>query len=346
MTPIHLIVCFLIFFCSQAQANVTGVCSNCHVMHASSAGVVSGIGPQEGLLNSTCLGCHTGTNTDGTSHTPYVYSGVAITDLTTSLAAGNFYFSDSTSQRYGHNPQELPGGVDSTLNAPPGWITGFSVNDQVGTINNAVGATKLSCSGVYGCHGRHNGSGGLFGLEASHHNNITNNIGMDQSTTGKSFRFLYGIKGWESGNYQFNDDATDYNIYYSENRASDAATDTATISYFCAECHGIFHSGESSQQGVSEDGSAFSSPWIRHPVDVQMPTGTTEYNSYVYTPAIPVGSNDISNGTITVASERIVMCLSCHRAHASPYYSSLRWNYRGASGSWTNGCAACHTEKN
>lgn len=312
-------------------------------MHASSAGVAST--SREGLLNSTCLGCHTGTNTDGTSHTPYVNSDILITDLSTSLAGGNFYFSDNSNERYGHNPQEL-GVVDSVLDVPPGWNAAFNANGQVGTIDNTVAVTQLTCSGVYGCHGRHDGTGGVFGLEASHHNNITNNSGMDLSTSGKSFRFLYGIKGWESGTYQFNDDGSDYNIYYSTNRGSDAATNTATMSYFCAECHGIFHSGETLQHGVSEDGSAFSSPWIRHPVDVEMPTGSTEYNSYVFSPVTPVGSNDISNGVITVASERIVMCLSCHRAHASPYYSSLRWNYRGASGSWTNGCATCHTEKN
>lgn len=347
MNPIILIFVIFSALAGQAAASVTGVCSNCHVMHASSVGVASTA--REGLLNTTCLGCHTGTNTI-TPVTPFVYSNVAITDLSTSLAAGNFYFSDigagaNSDERYGHNPLELTGGVDATLSAPPGWQSGFNANDQVGTINNTVGATQLRCSGVYGCHGRHDGSGGLNGLEASHHNNITTNSGMDLSTTGKSFRFLYGIKGWESTIYQFNDNSLDYNVYYAVDRVSDAASDTATMSYLCAECHGIFHSGETSQHGVSEDGSTFSSPWIRHPVDVAMPTAGTEYNAYVFSPAVPVGSADVSNGTITVASERIVMCLSCHRAHASPNYSGLRWNYRGAAGSWSNGCATCHTEK-
>ncbi|MGB9716198.1 MAG: cytochrome c3 family protein [Thermodesulfovibrionales bacterium] len=44
------------------------------------------------------------------------------------------------------------------------------------------------------------------------------------------------------------------------------------------------------------------------------------------------------------------MCLSCHRAHGSPYADILRWNYdEMRTGSYTttdSGCFTCHTGKN
>jgi hypothetical protein len=47
-----------------------------------------------------------------------------------------------------------------------------------------------------------------------------------------------------------------------------------------------------------------------------------------------------------------VMCLSCHRAHGSPYNDMLRWDYDGmvagngsGGGNDGTGCFKCHSEK-
>jgi predicted CXXCH cytochrome family protein len=45
---------------------------------------------------------------------------------------------------------------------------------------------------------------------------------------------------------------------------------------------------------------------------------------------------------ISTAGDAIVTCISCHRAHGSPYYKLLRWDYAG---SISTGCAYCHTSK-
>ena len=44
----------------------------------------------------------------------------------------------------------------------------------------------------------------------------------------------------------------------------------------------------------------------------------------------------------------VVMCLSCHSAHATPYADILRWDYSDmvAGGSGSGGCFTCHTQKN
>ncbi|MCK4838726.1 MAG: hypothetical protein KAS94_07960, partial [Desulfobulbaceae bacterium] len=42
----------------------------------------------------------------------------------------------------------------------------------------------------------------------------------------------------------------------------------------------------------------------------------------------------------------IITCITCHRAHGSPYDYSLRWNYKAWPGATAGGCYDCHTVKN
>lgn len=331
---------------------VTGACATCHVMHASQVATGGGTNtPLDYLLKSNCLACHTGTNsTDGsTPATPFIYT-TGVSDLTTSLAGGNFKFADDN-DRYGHNPVELSGGVDGTLTAnPPGWKTGFSDHGQIGGGSPAWASNDLSCAGTYGCHGTHDSSG----VNGAHHANETGALTFPSTVTvANSFRFLYGIKGYEAVDYEYNPSATTgaHNVYYGIARSGaeatgDTASDTNTVSYFCAECHGIFHSGGSSNEGISDTSDTlFTDPWIRHPVDISMPTTAgSEYLGYnTYLPGVPVASNDVSDGALTVsgAGDRIVMCLSCHYGHAGPYAADLRWD----SSSNDSGCKSCHTTK-
>ncbi len=57
--------------------------------------------------------------------------------------------------------------------------------------------------------------------------------------------------------------------------------------------------------------------------------------------------NGLGRGKV---SSPIVTCLSCHRAHGSPYADLLRWDYdtmiAGNAGDATGkGCFVCHTTK-
>jgi len=80
--------------------------------------------------------------------------------------------------------------------------------------------------------------------------------------------------------------------------------------------------------------------WIRYPSDAALPE---TYAYTVYEPLAPVARPDLSgysgpSPTVTPGTD-LVMCLSCHRAHGSPYASMLRW-----SGSEEDdGCKICHT---
>jgi cytochrome c553 len=105
------------------------------------------------------------------------------------------------------------------------------------------------------------------------------------------------------------------------------------MSAWCGACHGRIH----------QDGGASS---FKHPVDVPLtPEMARTYDSYRgtgvppaagaggYLPLVPYeapGASTTLSGP-TIAGAR-VMCLTCHRAHASSAPGSGRWDFR--IGSW------------
>ena len=117
----------------------------------------------------------------------------------------------------------------------------------------------------------------------------------------------------------------------------------STMTAYCTGCHGNFHT----QVDVNAN-------WIRHPSDAILPT-TGEYAAYTtYDPIAPVARpslTTIGTAETVVPGTDMVMCLSCHRAHGSPYDDMLRWNYDpgtkagGGGVSDGTGCFVCHTEK-
>ncbi|NIN35744.1 MAG: hypothetical protein GTO60_11920 [Gammaproteobacteria bacterium] len=94
-----------------------------------------------------------------------------------------------------------------------------------------------------------------------------------------------------------------------------------------------------------------SGAWIRHPSDAELPEAN-EYDAYNpvtnYSVEAPVAWVDPDN---PLRAQAIVMCLSCHRAHASDQPDMLRWPYSDMQVGTTDpskagtGCFTCHTEK-
>lgn len=149
------------------------------------------------------------------------------------------------------------------------------------------------------------------------------------------------------------------------------ANATDGISNWCAACHDNWH--ESTANTPANRGAG---DWKRHPVDVELTgaannftssdggTGTVIIDVTNYTAAgilgkLPVaktaGATDYTatllDGTAAETGNAKVFCLSCHFAHAGPYYDSLRWDYLssvGASSQEANsiassvGCQLCH----
>jgi hypothetical protein len=171
----------------------------------------------------------------------------------------------------------------------------------------------------------------------THHRDDTG--GITGASAGLSYRFLNGLLGKEDPDWEQDNVNTSHNEY-----KGSTAIETDTVSYLCSVCHGNFHTWVG---GASEVGTA--SPWLRHPTDVILP-GTDEYSAYTsYSMVAPVARPDPDNvlntDEVTPGTD-IIMCLSCHRAHSSPYDKIMRWDYRNATLSTAlSGCNVCHTSK-
>ena len=347
---------------SNGWSKVSGPCSACHTMHNSqNKSEVAKNGPFEALLIGGCVFCHTGTNT-GTNKIPYVLSTTPPTynfgGFRNTLAGGNFYWVQNNGDRKGHNVAGIAP-PDPAFDKPPGYDPN-NYPSITGTLRPASWTQQLTCAGNFGCHGKFDATNSslndpIIAILGAHHKNILRTNGTAPADeVWNSYRFLWGIKGTEDPNYEYgNPSPTAHNGYY----ASTTPGDKASINYLCGECHGKFHSSAN---------VGYASPWLRHPTDFDMNTvagkGYGNYpnvnifagklgvtNPHDYFADVPVGNTQgaVLSTVLGGSGDAIVLCLSCHRAHGSPYDYILRWNYVAWPGipDDQNGCLACHTNK-
>ncbi len=343
-----IILILLIIAASGApQAKVTGECYNCHTMHNSQGGSSMAYDfnetsftetdtPKDCLLIYSCLGCHSATDDatwqDAITKAPIVFNTSAPTYGANGLAGGNFYYVSGTVDDTGHN---VLSNTDGTLTAPPG--------DE-----NTTGITTvLTCAGTKGCHGDRAISGSLAAIKSAHHANAGEQL-TTASTVANSYRFLKGVQGYEDSDWQATTSVgaiPDHNEYKAGTLGgteSGIATPAgASISGLCGECHGNFHGSADTQA---------SSPFLRHPVDLVIPaSGEYASMSTTYNLTVPVGRTTVPDApsAAVAAGTDAVICLSCHRAHASPNSKMMRWDYKSATVSTAiSGCNVCHTSKN
>ncbi len=382
-----IILTFLALSLTFGNANaVTGQCSGCHTMHDSQGGADVGQANAQGeLLNSGCAGCHTGAHDGDGKNTlgaPVVLDSVDPTGQGVGLtnAGGDFWWVENTSDAKGHNVADISANTDGTIgNTPPGWDAGATTGHAFGAVGGGTpnwAGNQLTCAGTYGCHGVRTTANSLLAISTAHHSNADTGGGVSATsastanTIANSYRFLGGIKGLENVGWNWAETASSHNEYYgradtSAERDDDATSTYAnsdTMSYFCAQCHGFFHSK------VVASGASIQSPWVRHPTDIVLPNSGEfdDYNSDNgdntegdYSIEVPVArgavstnaqgsTNTVIAGDSTTRDGAIVMCLTCHRAHGSPEDDMLRFAYTNmvVGNSNTTGCFTCHTDKN
>jgi hypothetical protein len=300
-------ILFVWFFCVKtAESTETLICANCHTMFDSQDFA-------EGT-NDSCILCHTTSAAIG----PRI-------DSTTIQSAGSFNDIFVTSATNTHNVQNLIGYNASNRDPIHG--------------NHAPGGIELSeqlkCAGTYGCHGNHDDKKtSPEGIHGYHHSGggyksleiAKNNSGIGIPVDG------YASPDYEAGGAN----EENHNIYISG---------PTGISSFCNNCHDDFH-------GIDTTGSETEGVWTRHPTDVEvanlgnLENITVDYNN------TPFGFtlDDVSDMELTTTKKYTVenakvTCLTCHRAHASPYPDILRFDYESqviGNGN-TTGCLACHT---
>jgi len=309
-----------------------------------------------------CVGCHSSTDssptkTIGVSTVPVVYNLSEPNYNPGTLAGGNFWWvadNGGGDDAKGHNVLGISG-VDSLSFAPGGFYQCSSKNCHKSLAEEHDATDVESGSGCQGCH-----------LRPAHHaDDSATVIGKEMNSTDGYYRFLsghitgdgYGVCGIEDSDWQAS--PGDHNEYLgvSGNNEKGGTIYPAfenfghTMTAFCCGCHGNFHVEQ-------ENGE-----WIRHPSDAGIPDrGEYQYAfgsagggaTGIYDPLVPVARATLTSviDTVTIggASPDMVMCLSCHRPHGSPYDDLLRWKYTGvggceAQGKSKCGCFACHTQK-
>ena len=327
------IIC-LMLLTTTAYGGVKGQCANCHTMHNSQNGESLTDTPSANLTKGDCVGCHTGNNT-GTNTTPYVLS-TTIAPYDTSLAGGNFYWV-LEDDRMGHNVSGIPTMTgDGVLDVAPGdegmGQFGCTTGCHATLFNPKTSDGKTLPTGCEGCH-----------IDTKHHA-PAQAVGAIATEEHGYYRFLSGhsggsgVHGIEDPKWEYMASMHNHNEYLGD---TDKYSSAPTMTNYCTGCHGDFHN----QQDTAGN-------WIRHPSDAVIPN-SGEYSLYnVYDPAVPVARPDLAaiEETAMLGDGDMVMCLSCHRAHGSPYPDALRWDYDhmvAGDGGYASGtgCFKCHSDK-
>ncbi len=365
-----IILTALFSFATPALAQVSGSCANCHTMHNSQDGSlpVSG-GPNETLLLNDCVGCHSSATSStyytlGNCEVPVVlYTGGVPTEY---LAGGNFYWVKEglgADDSKGHNA--FLGEDDDNLTVAPGAKVTCSTNACHQNLSQPFAGSNMNfaLNGNYGCKGCH--------INVKHHANDHPNgdSGLANSAEKGWYRFLSGhgftedgstagVEGyedglWEAGLHDGGDHlgSTTHNEYLGNHDVDtgygfDYGDLGHTTTAFCTGCHGEFHN----TQNLGTDPENI---WIRHPSDAIIPNDNEYQYCTTYDPLTPVARPSLPetpSGAVVPGTD-MVMCLSCHRPHGSPYPDMLRWDYtRQISGGGEGcdvgtGCFFCHTTK-
>jgi len=342
----------------RCEAAARGLCAECHTMHNSQQGspvafVLDSSGQKvmqgaafKKLLKTNCIGCHTNAGAEtiiplGENQVPIVFNLTQPTyppsgSTSSALAGGNFYWVIQNNQ-HGHNVHGIAG-QDPRFSWAPGGV------QRAPECNNCHGTLATPESGCNGCHAAYHhadGKGEVAGPAEGWFRFLGSVMQKDDTTTPP----LTGVSGIEDPSWEQNPLATRHNAYKGKPGPYTSYLESGSITQKCIGCHGRFHSE-----------TIANATWIRHPADAVIPDSGEFTGLIGYDPMVPVARQNITSldanfSTVNRGSD-VVACISCHRAHGSPYPSSLRWAYRAWPGidpqtgqPAMNGCAVCHTTK-
>lgn len=330
-----------------AEAFHDGWIGSCDGCHGSSVPTEGGTAGQSITPSEMCLRCHAAakpTDYQMATH-PVPPSGIPPAALTPggdfAYLRKQYYWAEpsggrsvSPGERHGHNIVAPAYGyfADTSLFAAPGGSYpsdalscischdphgNYRLVDEAGTI--ARSGPPIADSGSYGTAPTATESVGTFRLLA----------GKGYSTKSASHVFQYDPPvAVAPRNYNRPETGTDTRVAYGKG-----------TSEWCLNCH----------EGVSSRTSGSSH---LHPADVELGEAVAGiYNRYVktgdfsgsqstaFTSLVPFQSGDVTNVPQLAAlsasfagprPEDKVMCLTCHRAHASAWDSMTRWNTKGS----------------
>ena len=327
-----MVICLLLWGGGTGYTKVTGRCDNCHTMHNSQGGINMAVNetndavatPYAHLTLSSCVGCHfTATSIDA----PKIdgeYNVDSTAGGTFRESGGGHVVSDAGVHNVDIALSTL--GDDNTFTAIiPGLSTGNGMNNNVGSTD----PNDLTCAGSNGCHGKASVAGNDPGIAGFHHGGESGWRYL-QIANGGAAVVGVGADDWEKAMSDGWVSGDQHNVY--------SSSTTVGINKLCANCHPNFHGTANTQSG---------SNWIRHPTDNDIPSGWSAVVDYRDNPfAFADLTGKTATGTYTDSGAQVA-CVSCHRAHGTPYDDILRWDYSTqiAGGGEVAGCLKCHTKQ-
>jgi hypothetical protein len=328
---------FLVFGTTALAFHDGGVahCDGCHTMHNSEDGqsIIEGgvVGTTGAHLTkgadpgSTCLSCHEGSgtfhifSTNGNNFTPggdfyWLTKTFAWQDLGNTITRNGYNF--------GHNVIAADFGLvqDPVLSVAPG-----------GTFQSAW----LSCSSCHDPHGKKINKSGPIVASGSYRENWNNFAGQELG----NFRLL-GDQGYPAGpGFTFINRppiaTTPSPFGAGRNETDSSHTDYGqSMSEWCGNCHTGFVAGAGEHRHAASNQATMGPIGIDSNYNIYVKTGDlTGTRATAFLALVPfergtsqpTNTNPRSTQGPDPASN--VMCLSCHRAHASAFPEAGRWDF-------------------
>ncbi len=310
-------------------------CDGCHTMHNSEdgqsiieGGVVGTAGEHLTLgadPGSTCLSCHEGQGTyhvfssNGSNFTPggdffWLTKTFSWQEFGTTVTRNGYSF--------GHNVIAADFGLvqDPVLTTAPG-----------GTFQ----SVWLSCSSCHDPHGKKIDKSGPIVASGSYRENYDQFAGQELG----NFRLL-GDQGYRAGpGFTFINRppiaTTPSPFGPGRNETDSSHTDYGSgMSEWCANCHTNFLAGVGEHRHAASNQATMGPAGIEINYNTYVKTGDlTGTRATAYLALVPFerGTNAPTNTTPTSTQgpdpNSNVMCLSCHRAHASAFPDAGRWDF-------------------
>lgn len=313
-------------------------CAGCHSMHMSQDGAYNllGIGKYGSTVatestrlslmigqdpTSTCLNCHASSSYGQFSETTPKYR-----------AGGDFYWLKRTYTWTAHNrPYSSPG--DSHGHNVVGANFGLAADQTLATApGGTYPAGQLGCNSCHDPHGKQK--------------NVLLLYGLGDTVPGAATPFLNDapvmVSAGRTGTINDGAQATQADV-----DAALAADPTSTLavgdwmgvrhsaygsgmSAWCANCHTTFDDNTGAMHPVNVPLGDLAGKYNQY-ISTANPTGGS--TSTAYLEAVPFETGAENDTTLSTSSKQgadgasKVMCLSCHRAHASAYADAGRWDF-------------------
>jgi len=327
-------------------------CDGCHTMHNSEGGepinpayTVGDTGNSLLLVgsdpSSACLTCHSGIYralSDGSTTAPNTYT-----------PGGDFYWvtvdtlADSRggitgAAQHGHNTIAADFGIavddtivygpsDGTVQYPAAELGCNSCHDPHGKIANNANPAPIAASGSYGSHDSAAPAGAILG-----NYRILGGVGYDGG----------GLFGGGVTGISFTNPTPVAEAYHGSRGQWPAETNANHVDYgsgmseWCANCHSGFTADGSAahRHPASNDAhlNGFGSAYNQYRATGDVSPTNTSADSYDRLVPFERGITDPfdpaldSASTVGPDTNSNVMCLTCHRAHATGWADSLRWD--------------------